>query len=46
MAKSKVSRQAPLGLGLKEKWKEGLNLNLTKQSSLTLDTQQLQDKAL
>jgi hypothetical protein len=46
MAKSKVSIQAPLGLGLKEKWKEGLNLNLTKQSSLTLDTQQLQDKAL
>jgi hypothetical protein len=43
MAKSEVSIQALLGLGLKEKWKEGLNLNLTKTSSLAPDSQQLQD---
>jgi hypothetical protein len=46
MAKSEVSIQDLLGLGLKEKWKEGLNLNLTKTSSLALDSQQLQDEIL
>jgi hypothetical protein len=38
MKKSEVSTQAPVELGLKEKWKEGLNLNLTKPSSLALDS--------
>jgi hypothetical protein len=38
MKKSEVSTQAPVELGLKEKWKEGLNLNLMKPSSLALDS--------
>jgi hypothetical protein len=38
MKKSEVSTQAPVELGLKEKWKEGLNLDLTKPSSLALDS--------